>query len=209
MQRASIFLFLVFFTAESKDLGIFGETFQILEKDLLEEIMLKLKKMERTGKLEAEKEKVERRVKEMILHPYPIADIAHTQSRKEYTFDPTIAVTRDLSDHRGRIFAHRGMRFNPLDKINMSKPLLFIDGDDVTHVKWAISKINENNLGKIILVKGSPSDLQKQLRREVYFDQQGLITAKLGIRHVPAIVFQKTGKKVLTVIEEVSTEEEN
>jgi conjugal transfer pilus assembly protein TraW len=182
---------------------VFGETFEIAEADLLEQMLSKLMELERSGRLDAEKEKIERRVKKMILHPQAIAGISHTQTMRKYKFDPTITVTRDLSDHNGNVFARKGDKFNPLDRISMTKPLLFIDGDDEKHEKWAISKINEHPWAKVVLVNGSPMDLQKRLNRDVYFDQHGVLTTKLGIKHVPAIVFQDLGKKTLTIIEEV------
>jgi len=33
-----------------------------------------------------------------------------------------------------------------------------------------------------------PTELMKQWKRRVYFDQQGVLTRRLHIRHVPAIV---------------------
>ena len=182
-------------------LGVFGETFEISENDLLEHIFSKLRELEKTGRLEAEKEKITNRAKEVVLHPKSVAGITHTRIAREYKFDPRITVTRDLADHRGQIFAKKGDQFNPLDKISMSKPLLFIDGDDADQIQWATSKINQNNLSKVILVKGSPLDLSKQLNRDVYFDQHGTLTTKLGIQQVPAIVFQKPDEKVLTITE--------
>lgn len=224
MKLRLLFLLLLVFEFNitfARNLGVFGETFEIQEKDLLECIFSRLKELQETGKLEMEQKKVTERVKKMILHPQPIAGITPTQMRREYYFDPTITVTRNLSDHRGQIFAHKGEKFNPLDKINMSKPLLFIDGDDDKQVKWAISltrsaiakikdiSIQGHEFSKIILVQGSPLDLQKRINRDIYFDQHGILTTKLGIKHVPAIVFQKKGENVLTVIEEVLAEEDN
>jgi conjugal transfer pilus assembly protein TraW len=208
-------IFLLLFavvSSEAKDLGEFGETFEIAERDLLEQIFSKLREWEKTGALASEKMKVESMIRETILHPQSIGGITHTQKASEYKFDPTITVTRNLSDHRGQIFAKKGEKFNPLDKINFSKPLLFIDGDDEEHVKWAVSKLKDADIyghefGKVILVKGSPLDLQNQLNRDVYFDQHGILTAKLGIQHVPAIVFQKQDEKVLTIIEETGGED--
>ncbi len=57
---------------------------------------------------------------------------------------------------------------------------------------------------KIILVKGAPLDLQQRFCQEVFFDQFGVITTKLGIKHVPAMAFQKEGTDVLTIIEETA-----
>jgi len=213
-MKKIIFLFLLisFFMDSSvtlaKDLGVFGETFEIKEKDLLDHIRIRLFQMQKDGSLEAENRKIKEKILANVKTPKPIASIKHTEVERTFEYDPTIELTQDLADHKGRVFAKKGDRFNPLDKITLSKPLLFIDGDDEKHVKWAIAKINGNNPGgdarlcRIILIKGSPLDLQEQLKRDIYFDQHGILTNKLGIKHVPAIVLQEKGKKVLTITEE-------
>lgn len=191
---------------EAEDLGIFGETFEIQEKDLLEQILFKLRALQERGLLEREKEKVVRSIKDMIFHPMEVEGINHSQKTREYKFDPTITLTRDLCNHRKLIFAKKGEKFNPLDKLSLTKPLLFIDGEDEKQIQWALRKIKDNEQGKIILINGYPLNLQEKLQRDIFFDQQGVLTRKLGIQHVPAIVIQKTGEKVLTVREETVDE---
>lgn len=191
----------------AEDLGVFGEIFEIQEMDLLEQILFKLRALQENGQLEREKEKVVRRVRDMISHPMKVEGIKHAQKTREYKFDPTITVTRDLYNHRKLIFANKGEKFNPLDKLSLTKPLLFIDGEEEKQIQWALRKVEANGRSKIILINGYPLKLQERLQRDIFFDQQGVLTKKLGIRNVPAIVFQKAGEKVLTVIEETVNED--
>ncbi len=193
-------------TANAQDLGVFGETFEIAEEDLLQHMMGKLKKMEKRGDLKIAQNKVQEEIRKNIAHPPAVQGITETEKEKEYKFDPTITTTRDLSDHNGKVFVRAGEKFNPLDKVKMS-PMLFIDGENEKQITWALKKISEKKIfrhdfAKIVLVKGSPFDLQEKLNRPIYFDQLGLLTKKLGIEHVPAIVFQNPWEKVLTVREE-------
>jgi len=51
------------------------------------------------------------------------------------------------------------------------------------------------NAAKIILINGSPLELQKKYKLWVYFDQSGILTTKFGIKHVPATVSQE-GKRL-------------
>jgi conjugal transfer pilus assembly protein TraW len=44
---------------------------------------------------------------------------------------------------------------------------------------------------KVILTGGSYLELMRRWNHPVFFDQQGQLTAKLGIRHVPALVSQE------------------
>ena len=204
-----LFTFLMFFTIEAKDLGVFGETFEIKEKDLLEYIQTRLLQMQQDGSLEAESNRIREKILNNVKTPQAVANIKHTEVERTFKYDPTIEITQDIADHKGQVFARKGDRFNPLEIVSLSKPLLFIDGDDEKQVQWAVLKIAENNLSKIILVKGSPFEIQKKLNRDIYFDQHGFITSKLGIQHVPAIVYQNEGviedhasEKVLTIREE-------
>jgi conjugal transfer pilus assembly protein TraW len=185
----------------AEDLGTFGETFEIAEKNLLEEILEKLRQMAADGRMEREQKNMQKLVVENIKHPKAVADIIHTEKPREFEFDPAVRVTRDLKDHKGRVFAKKGDRFNPLEMMSMSKSLLFIDGEDSDHVFWAELRLKQYPTAKVILIKGSPFEVEKKLNREIYFDQQGALTKQIGIRQVPALVYQKEGKKVLTVTE--------
>ena len=54
---------------------------------------------------------------------------------------------------------------------------------------------------KIILVAGSPIDEMTNRKRRFYFDQNGVLTERFGIRHTPAVVSQQG--KVMQVREHV------
>ena len=195
-------------TANAQDLGVFGETFEIAEEDLLQHMMNKLQKINQTGELKIAQKQIQEKIRQNIEKPKAVQGITDTEKEREFKFDPTITVTQDLSDHNGKVFARAGEQFNPLDQVKMS-PMLFIDGENEKQITWALKKISEKKIfrhdfAKIVLVKGSPFDLQEKLNRQIYFDQQGLLTKKLGIEHVPAIVFQQPWEKVLTIREEVA-----
>jgi conjugal transfer pilus assembly protein TraW len=207
--RYSFFIaFSLFVPISAEDLGVYGETFAIKELDLRDFIRARLLKLEGEGFLEKANEEIRRKAIERIKTPPHLEHIKHTEIARTFEFDPTIEITRDLADHNGRVFAKKGDRFNPLDKINMTKPLLFIDGEADNHIKWVISKLRDNKAAKVILVKGSPIELQKKLNRVIYFDQHGFITLKLGIIQAPAMAFQDSGKTVLTIKEEMAPQEE-
>lgn len=208
LKRLIVILNLVaIFHLQAANLGIWGETFEVEEEDLLEQILSKLQILKNKGKLEQLTTEANRRVKNMILRPNQVQGISCTETRRKYEFDPSIVVTKDLFDDQGRIFAHKGEKFNPLDNVTM-RPLIFIDGENKSHIKWAVSKLSDPKIyrheqGKIVLIKGSPLDLQKILKREIYFDQFGLLSRKLNIKHVPAIVYQKPNEKFLTIVEDL------
>lgn len=195
--------------AEAKNYGVLGEVFDIAETDLIDQIKERLQNLERNGTLKDIQQEIQREVVKNVKTPKPLMNIRNTEHPRTFEFDPTIELTVDLKDHKGKVFAKKGTKYNPLEMISFRKPLLFIDGDDANQVKWAITKMDKFKLSKIILVKGSPLELQEKLGIPIYFDQYGTLTKRIGIKQVPAIVLQDAGRKVLTVSEETVKHLEN
>jgi len=78
-----------------------------------------------------------------------------------------------------------------LDKVSLPYELIFFDGTDEEQRIWAISQYDiSENKPLLILTGGAPIELEKQEKKDFYFDQGGSLTAKLGIKAVPAVVSQ-------------------
>ncbi len=186
---------------KAKDYGICGNTFEIQEENLLEYINDKLKAIDlkewQRDFVEVSKDSIQR-PKATIL-PY-------AKNKRVYYFDPSIdnqerKACIEATDNRGVIFAKKGDRINPLDKINLTKKLIFIDGDSREQIDYAINLYNASNgRAKIILIKGSIVDLINKLNIKIYFDQNGILVNKFSIKHIPAIISQENK---LLKIEEV------
>ena len=201
MRRFLLLLLLVTLNGHAKHLGTFGETFDIIEEDLLEAITKKLNFLDSSGELTKQQSLIQEKMKEKVQKPLPVEGITHTQIPRVFTYDPSINVPYDLKDHQGTIFVKRDTKVNPLDSHQLSKNLLFIDGDDKPQVDWAISQAKDKH--KIILVKGQPFKLMDAHSRIFYFDQNGYLVKKLGITQVPARVSQEAK---LLKIEELKIE---
>lgn len=169
-----------------KDHGVMGHVFPIKERSLLEVIEEKLKTAQANGTVKNLQTKFQDKVKQKISRPQAVSGINHTFVDSERFFDPTYVQPTNIKDHKGRVIISKDTQVNPLDHISWGEPLLFIDGDELSHVTWAL----EQSTGKIILVKGAPLDLEQQYKRAFYFDQAGLLTRKFGITQVPARVSQ-------------------
>ena len=93
---------------------------------------------------------------------------------------------------QGRLLFPAGTRKNPLEVVSLSKRLLFFDARDGRQVARARELIARYD-GKVkpILTGGSYLDLMKAWRVPVYYDQQGTLTRRFGIRQVPALVSQE------------------
>lgn len=185
-----IFLILVSPSLHAKDYGVHGHTFEILEPDLLKQILRKLSVLEESGTLEAHNRHLKKRVRASLHRPPSVSGIKHATTSRTFIYDPTITVPYDLKDHEGRVFHKAGTKINPLTIRPMKTSLIFLDGNNEEQVVWALKNFPDLKT-KIILTSGSPFDLMDIYDRPFYFDQGGALTQKLGIKQVPAVVFQE------------------
>lgn len=186
-------LFLLFSNiASAKDLGIHGVFYEITEKNLLEEIQEKLQEAKKDGRLEKFQNSVKDKMFDQVNNPKPVNGIHKATSNREWLYDPSISLNEDLKDQNGKVFYRAGTKVNPLDKISLTKALLFIDGSDEEQVKWAIKYYQQRKAkAKIILIKGKVIELMKKNKVRLYFDQTGVLVNKFSIRAVPALVEQE------------------
>lgn len=176
----------------AKDLGVIGQTYPIIEVDFLDWIKNKLFVMQQNGELSSAQQQLLGNTKEYMVRPKPVVMVTKATENRSFTYDPSVVVPYDITDHLGNIIYRAGTRVNPLQKMPLSKALLFFDGDDVEQCHW-VQQMDSQLKGKdkLILVKGDVIAQQKVWQRVVYFDQQGLITKRLDIQHAPAIVTQQ------------------
>jgi conjugal transfer pilus assembly protein TraW len=186
--------------AVAKDFGIQGVTYEIAEKDFLKELQEKLQEAQKSGKLAKFQDDVKKQMISSVNSPKAVEGITKATFAREWYFDPSISKPTDLADQNGQVFYRAGTKVNPLDYMSFTKTLIFIDGDDEAQVRWALeqNKIKKSKT-KIILVRGRVIDLMRQKKVRLYFDQQGTLTTKFGIKAVPATVVQEG--KMLKVME--------
>lgn len=177
--------------ARANDLGTYGETFDIVEVDLLKMLGAKLKSAESSGRIDQLNRQFAARAERHIEEPAPVADISHTTKPRSWLFDPSIIVPRDFADQNGRVFAHAGERINPLERLpTYNKTLIFIDGGDAAEVSFAMAVRKRVGAERalVILTSGAPLKLMRSTKTAVYYDQQGILVQKFGITQVPATV---------------------
>lgn len=178
--------------AIAKEFGVHGEIFDIEEKDMLEVIHDRLNKLEKSGDLDKHYKSLRDKATNYVERPEVVKNINNTKSGRTWDFDPTYRVHKNILDHKGNILHMAGTLVNPLDTVPLPYNLLFIDGDNLNQLHFAIhSSMTAIKPLKIILVKGSPMELMKNKKIRFYFDQKGTLTKTLGIKQVPALVEQK------------------
>lgn len=171
---------------------VVGKTYSIIEPDMLQEIYRTLEAKRRTGELaRLEREAIQRSIRSADT-PRPVQAVTRTVTPRRFYFDPSYTAPRTLADPEGRVVVVAGTKVNPLDYVSLSKHMLFFDGRDRAQVQQ-IARLISLYEGRVkpILVGGSISELSRKWKRQVYFDQGGALTTKLGIRQVPAVVSQE------------------
>lgn len=180
--------------ASAADLGVYGETSPIIETDVLETIAGRLRAAERSGKIETLNREFAARAKKRIERPQPVAGLTRTERPRSWLFDPSITVPEDLADREGRVFARAGERINPLDGLpTYDRELVFLDGDDPAQVAFALKRLKAGGQGRVYLVltSGAPLELMRRHKVALYFDQAGSLSARFGLRQVPAVVVRE------------------
>ena len=195
-----ILLFAAMRTANAVDFGVIGKTWEIKERDAVEEIQDNLKVMEKAGQLDDHNQIIKEKVEERVRNPKPL-NIKRTEVARVFSYDPSIILNEDLKDAKGVIFYKKGTRVNPLDTVSMKYELIFFDARDDEQLDYAVSRYNKSEIKpKLILTGGSLVDIEEKYKIDAYFDQKGVLIKKFGIHQVPAIVVQDG--KVLSISEE-------
>lgn len=175
--------------SQPRDLGCYGETFPIQEVSLLDVIRHQLKGLVDSDSLDQHQKLIQERMVHRIQHPSSVEGLKPTTHPRAFTLDPTFVLDQDIKDAQGRILYPQGTKINPLHYVSLSKPLLFVDGD--VHQDWVKEQSKQSPHAKVILVKGSPLALEKDLNHPVYFDQGGFLSKRLGLSQIPARVTQQ------------------
>lgn len=195
-RRIAVALGWIAMNVAAADLGTIGPTYGIAEPHLLRFIEQRLRDKERSGELQRLIDAAQSRGVEAVQRPAPVPGLRATETARTFYFDPSFTLDRNIVDAQGRLLFAAGTRKNPLDVVSMSKRLLFFDARDRRQVGQAHELIARYD-GKVkpVLTGGSYLELMKAWQVPVYYDQQGTLTRRLGIRQVPALVSQE-GKRL-------------
>lgn len=185
----------------ARDLGIMGETYPIAEVDFLEFIQSRIQSMQMSGEWKTIQNHIQQDAIRYRDRPKPVNDITRANETRTRLFNPTIVLDHDISSPEGKIIALAGTKINPLDYISLSKTLIFYDADDPEQVKWAISQDRKfKGKDKLVLVNGSILSQEKLFKKTIYFDQEGKLTARFTITHIPAFIIQEGAQLRITEV---------
>lgn len=177
--------------ARAIDLGSLGPTYAITEPHLLTSIEQRLRDLQRSGELRRLAAQAAARGIDTARQPPPVEGLAATAFPRSFLVDPSLTLERNVLDTNGRLLFAAGTRRNPLEVVRLSRQLLFFDARDPRQLRRA-REIAQRQPGGVrpVLTGGSYLALMQAWRTPVYYDQGGLLTRRLGIRQVPALVSQ-------------------
>lgn len=184
----------------AKDLGVVGQTFNVVEEPFIEMLKKRLDKLD----LEKEKQKIQAAAKERVENPQAVSGINPARKDRVFYFDPSYILDKDAVLPCGKVLHKAGTKVNPLEHMDLDRRLFFIDSRRENQIAWLKERLNsplakqeqkEQVEDRVILVAGSVFKLQELLGEEhadkVYFDQAGELTTKFGIKASPAVVEQE------------------
>ena len=171
---------------QAADLGTWGDLWPVREQDMLQLITQRLQKLQTSGQWDQTMDEFKQRVIENSQLPAPVEGIKRAEKYGQRWFDPSIRLTEDLKDNKGRVFARKGDVVNPLKTVPFVQTLYFINGDDADQIAWMKRQVPETLMSKIILVRGSVPDTSAALDSRIYFDQNGVLSQRFGLTTVPA-----------------------
>ena len=202
MRRSATLLLAALFAATAtgapaKDLGVRGATWPVAEPDLLLEIETRLFELQRSGDLARLEEEARSRARRSLEDPESVPGIARAREQRSRLFDPAITVAQDIRTPDGTLIAAAGTRVNPLERIVLTRDLLFVDGRREAKIAWALG---HDRPAKIVLLAGRPLDLMRRHRRPFFFDTGGRLAARFGIAATPTLIEQDGSLLRLTEI---------
>lgn len=168
-----------------------GPTYEILEPSIYLEFQALLEQKKASGELAKIEKEGRTRAEESMRNPKPVEGMRIAREVRSWVYDPGVMATSDVRDQNGNIIVAKGTSVSPLDQMAW-RPMVFFDQRDAAQVAMAQRLLKEwGGRGKAVLVGGNWIDLTKAWKQQIYFDQQGLLVKRFGIRAVPAAVVQQ------------------
>lgn len=185
-------LLLVATSADARNLGTVGATYQIAERDALTEIEQRAKSIDWS-------KVVKRKTIEEYDGPPDRVHLPRAARDRRFPVDMTWTLAADIPDGKGGVLYPQGYTFNPLDYISFTKTLVVIDGNDPAQVKWFATSEYKGRIDVMLLLTEGPyRTMGKKLDVPLFYADSSII-GRLRLSAVPSVVRQEG--KVMVVNE--------
>lgn len=194
MKRRFLILAVLFFCllnsqdsrAALHDLGTFGATYPVMEKDAIEEIK------ENASKTDWSKHFNKKKIQEAVkgYRPDHIARLPRATHDRTFKVDMSYTLDFDIPDGKGGILYPKGYTFNPLDYVEFPNVLVVIDASDKEQVTWLTSsRYVKDYRTTLLITDGGFWDLSHNLKRPVFYAARQIVE-RLQLKAVPSVIRQ-------------------
>lgn len=174
-------------SVHAEDLGVYGRTYEIKERDAIDAFKdAAAKKLANGGKERMIKGAKDRYLASLNNVKTPDGIKAATANQVRHV-DLSETVKDTIRGPDGTVIVAAGTKINPLVLGGLSKKLFFIDAKDDRQID--LVKRRAGPLDKIILLGGSVFTAGDKLKRRVYLDVPGL-HKRMNIKFLPSIASQ-------------------
>ena len=173
---------------ETVNLGVYGKTYRFREKNLLNVIKKKAKRVNCQAVIK--RSHIKRQVENY--QPYN-QEVSLPTALNTKVFEPSMYYTLkfNIRDSKGNIIYPKGFRYKITDYIFLPNFLVVINGDSKKQVEWFKHSKFKNNIAVMLLItKGDYYKLEKKLGIPVYFYMKAL-QKRFKLKAVPSVVWQK------------------
>lgn len=186
--------------AQGQDLGTRGETFPIVEKNMIEAMQERVKELVDSGEWDVYQKKFTTETIDKIKAPRGI-ELPHVTTELVRMVDPSVMLNIDIQLPDGKYVARQGDMINPLKQMNLNHDIAFIDGRDEKQINWAIEQRKKNPKTLVLLVTGNWYELSVKHKMKFWFDQTGEFVNRMDIQRTPSLVSQnKLSLKVHEIV---------
>ena len=198
MNKILFFILFVFANnsfAGTINLGNFGATYKIAEKDAITELK------EKATQTDWKKHFGPEKTKALIENYRPeIVKLPRAAENNSFLVDMTYTLEFDIPDGKGGILYPAGYRFNPLEYMNFFKTLVIFDGADKKQVKWCRNIYADDYRFMLLITDGSCYNLSKLFKRPVFYASVDMIR-RFGVRALPSLISQQKNYMEIKEIE--------
>ncbi len=165
---------------------VVGRTYDIAEKDALEDFQDEAEKIDWQKLIQEKQEENVKKYQPKDLKKLPRATEAQT-----YLVDMTYELEMDIPDGKGGILYPKGYQFNPLQYMPVySGIIVVINPTDEDQIEWfEKSEYAKNFRTRLIITDGAHLDVSKRLNRPIYYLNK-IIANRFHIVEVPSVVQQ-------------------
>lgn len=165
------------------NLGIVGKTYPIKERDALDEVEARARKVDWKKQLA--------KIKPMSHRPPGLRDLPRVRKADSFLVDMTYILDMDIPDDKGGILYPKGYVFNPLDYVPFTKTMVIINAEDKEQVAWFKTSPYAGRFETLLLItNGSFADTTKAVKQQAFY-AVGKVLDRFHVKSVPSVIRQE------------------